>query len=212
MVAARPPSGAGSPASEASGLKAVAAELDTAALPLTPYSDLHMLLEKTLLRADVLTLEIRVGPGTADTLRALARAGHDARGDSAAAAIVHAGRAWAKIVFQRGVSLGQFEGGVRDNLERVVRAGWVSRAHADTVIARFPRWFSFLADGGARKGDTIFYRMRDGHLRTVYVSRTGQVLLDTVDNSSEAAAGVLGSYLAPGSDFRGKLLRSLPGR
>ena len=72
-----------------------------------------------------------------------------------------------------------------------------------------PVWFGFLEVEGASKGDEILYRIRGDSLRTVYRTVGQEVLLDQVDVGPERRMAVLGSYFAPGSDFRKGLIRSL---
>ncbi|MGH7546504.1 MAG: hypothetical protein ACREKI_10010, partial [Gemmatimonadota bacterium] len=158
----------------------LAPPLDTASLAEGPYARMHMLWEKTLLKVDVLTLDVRVGPETEERLRAIAagRADSRARADSLAAAAIDARDAFISIRFERDVSLGQFLDGVRDNLRHARDAGIIDAAAYDTITAGLPRWFGFLAERGIRDGDRILYRIRGDTLRTVYVAREGGVRLD----------------------------------
>ena len=195
--------------------QASAVPLDTASLADGPYARMHMLWEKTFLKVDVLTLDVRVGPETAERLRAIAegregRAESRARADSLAAAAIEARDAFISVRFERDVSLGQFLDGVRDNLRRARDAGIIDAAAYDTITAGLPRWFGFLAGSGIRDGDRILYRIRGDTLRTVFLAREGGVRLDQTDVGAERRRAVLGSYFVRGSDFRGGLLRSLP--
>ncbi len=199
------------PAAGASPTAPAEAPVDTTGLASGPYANLSALLEKTLFQVDVATLTLRVDPATAGKLREVARGhrGSPARADSAAGILFHAPQVLADLRFERTVSLDRFLGGVRGNLERALKAGMIDRARFEAVNDSLPVWFAFLADRKAREGDRIYYRIRPASMRTVYLSRDGRTLLDLLQEDPRARDGVLGSYLAPGSDFRQGLLQSL---
>jgi hypothetical protein len=185
--------------------------LDTASLAEGPYARMRMLWEKTFLKVDVLTLEVRVDPETRDRLAALAggRTLSKRLADSLAAAVIDTRDAFIRIRFERDVSLKQFLSGVDDNLRKARDAGIIDAAAYDTISAGLPRWFGFLSERGIEDGDRILYRIRGDTLRTVFVSVGGDVLLDQTDVGAERRLAVLGSYFVQGSDFREGLIRSL---
>jgi hypothetical protein len=178
---------------------------------------MHMLLEKTLFKVDVLTLEVRLGTSETRHVEALLDAAgrpDGSRGagrlrDSLANVALGARDAWARIEFRRDVSLGQFLDGVRDNLREATRAGVIAPATFHDIGDALPRWYAFLAERGIQAGDEMYYRVRGDSLHTVYVGSGGEVLLDQVDVGPERRLSVLGGYFAPGSDFREKLIDSL---
>lgn len=186
--------------------------LDTASLAEGPYARMHMLWEKTFLKVDVLTLDVRVGEETAARLGALAggRSYSKKLADSLAAAALDARDAFVRIRFERNVSLDQFLDGVRDNLRKARDAGIIGAATYDTISSGLPRWFAFLRERGIHDGDRILYRIRGDTLRTAFVAREGDVLLDQTDLGAGRRLAVLGSYFVRGSDFRDGLIRSLP--
>ncbi len=176
-----------------------------------PFSEMSTLLEKTLFKVDVLTLQVRVSEETAAELSRLVRGREysDELADSAAAVVLRERDAWARIEFQRSVSLNQLVDGIRDNMKKAVEAGLLEEEDFATITAAMPVWFGFLAVEGASRGDEILYRIRGDSLRTVYRTVGKEVLLDQVDVGPERRMAVLGSYFAPGSDFRKGLIRSL---
>lgn len=176
-----------------------------------PFSEMSALLEKTLFKVDVLTLQVRVSEETAAELARLVRGRKysDELADSAAALVLRERDAWARIEFQRGVSLRQLVDGIRDNMKKAVEAGLLAEEDFAMITAAMPVWFGFLEVEGASKGDEILYRIRGDSLRTVYRTVGQEVLLDQVDVGPERRMAVLGSYFAPGSDFRKGLIRSL---
>lgn len=185
--------------------------VDTTKLGSGVNARMHMLLEKTIFKVDVLTLDVRLGPLETARLDSLL-AGREFSADlanSVAAVALDSRNVWARIVFQRGVSLDQFLGGVRDNLRRAEEAGIVTHEEYETIVASLPRWYSFLSDRRIRSGDQMFYRIRGDTLHTVFRSAEGEKLLDQVDVGPERRLSVLGGYFAPNSDFREKLVKSL---
>lgn len=191
--------------------------VDTTGLGRGPRARMHMLLEKTLFKVDVLTLDVRLGVDATRRVEALldgnrsdgGAVSRDRLRDSLAAVALGTHDAWALIEFQRNVSLDQFLGGVRDNLREATRAGVIQPATFHSISDALPRWYAFLADRGIRTGDEMHYRIRGDSLHTVYVGADGAVLLDQVDVGPERRQSVLGGYFAPGTDFREKLIDSL---
>lgn len=185
--------------------------VDTTGLAAGEHGRMRMLLEKTIFQVDVLTLEIRLGPGAAAQLDSLVDGREFSKdlADSAAGIALEAQDVWAQIEFRRGVSLDQFLDGVRDNLRRAEAAGIVTAEDYSSIAANLPTWYAFLADRRIQTGDRMFYRIRGDTLRTVFQSGGGEILLDQVDVGPERRLSVLGGYFAPDSDFRDKLVRSL---
>ena len=98
-------------------LRAQAPSVNTAALGDGPYARLQMLLERTIFRVDVLTLEVRLGPDAAARLEALLessdrRLDPDALRDSVAAIVLGARNALTRLEFERDVGLDHFLDGI----------------------------------------------------------------------------------------------------
>lgn len=182
---------------------------DTLALD-APGVAMHALLEKTIFRVDVLTLDIRFGPEASQALAALRLRSADvpALHDSIAAVAIGATEVVARIRFLRSVSQGQFLGGIRDNLKKAREAGIVDAETSALIEDGLPVWYAFLRDRGIADGDEMWYEIRGDTLRTMYRTPGRQVLLDQVDVGAHTRLSVLGGYFAPGSDFRRSLIRS----
>jgi hypothetical protein len=195
----------------AAGQEVEVVPIDTASLADGPYARVCTLLERTIFKVDVLTLRIRFGEETARRLAELASGEEysDALADSVARVAVRARDAYAEIEFVRGVSLGQFVDGVRDDLGKAREAGIIDSADYRMISEGLPRWFDFLSERGIREGDRILYRIRGDTLRTVFHAEDGAFMLDQTDVGPERRLAVLGSYFAPGSSFREGLVRSL---
>lgn len=187
--------------------------VDTTGLASGPYAAASMRLEKTIFKVDVLRLELRFAPAARDRIREAAEGAAGTSGDERSLAIAdaaaHAGGAWARIQFDRDIKLGQFVDAGRESLSDAREAGYIDAAAEREIGANLPRWYAFLAERKIRKGDEMHYRIRGDTLRTVYVGRDGDILLDQVDVGPERVGSVLGGYFAAGSDFREPLLRSL---
>jgi len=185
--------------------------LDSDGLGRNPYGRMHMLLEKTFLNIDVLTVEIRFGPDTADALRALvaSRKPSAELTERIAARAYRAEDAYVEIRFKRDVSLRDFVAAARKNLGRARRAEMLDEANFQSISRNLPHWFAFLDERGIKSGDRILYRARRMSMRTVFVDREGRVRLDQTDQGTAPRLALLGGYFAPGSDFRNGLVASL---
>ncbi len=187
------------------------APFDTTLVGQWPYSAMHTLFEKTIFKVDVLTLDVRFGPEPARRLEALAagRPYSSTLADSIAAVAVDARDAWARLRFERNVSLVRFLDGIRKNLKSALQAGIIDADSYDDISRDLPVWYQFLAADGIHDGDEMFYRIRGDTLHTAYRAVTGEVLLDQIDIGPERRLSVLGGYFAPKSDFRKGLVKSL---
>ena len=194
-------------------LHAQATPVDTTDLGTGPHARMHMLLEKTLFKVDVLTLDVRFGPRETARIDALLDGGTGATGerlrDSVASIALDARNAWALIEFKRNVAIHQFLDGISDNLRQATRAGVITPQDYLSISSSLPRWYAFLEQRGIHTGDRMYYRIRDDSLHTVYLASDGETLLDQVDVGPERRLSVLGGYFAPGSVFRDKLIDSL---
>ena len=177
-----------------------------------PYEEMEALMEVTILNIDVLTLTVRVGPDTAAHLGRLVEGYSEYSNelaDSVAAIMLGADDAWASQVFHRDVSLGRLTGGMRETVEKAVADEFVSEEYATAFSADLPEWFGFLGERGAKKGDTIFFRIRGDSLRTTFLTVDGQVLMDDVGMDAEGRRASIPSFFARGTRFRERLVESL---
>jgi len=185
--------------------------LDAPELAQGPYSSMHMLLQKTVLKIDVATVDVRVDKPTQAHFAELARGQQysyplDAQLASAAIAAPHA---VVQMQFVRDVPLNRWIGVVRDNLELAREAGLITKDIEQKVSNAIPQWFAPLAERGYQKNDRLIYSITPDSLRTVVVSAGGQLLLDLSDHEAGARRVVMASYFAPKSDTREPLIRSL---
>jgi hypothetical protein len=185
--------------------------LNAADLAQGPYSAMHTMLQKTIFRINVATIDVRFDRPAQGRLLEIARgqAYSDALAQRLAEAAIAAAHAVVQMQFKRDVSLDRWMGVVRDNLEQARRAGLISRELEQRVSQGLPGWFAALHQRGYLKGDRILYAVSPESLRTVVVSADGQVLIDRSDTEQGARGVVLASYFAPGSELREPLLRSL---
>lgn len=193
---------------------AFAAELPSlseAGLASGSFSSMHMLLEKTILKVDVATIDVKVGPSVQEKFKqSLAGKGYSPAVEGELAKIaIGADRAVIQLKFVRDVSLDQWIGGVRESLVAAEKAGLISGAVRQQVSDGLPVWFQPVKERGYKDGDRVLYRIDAGGLRTVAVTREGQVLVDRTDTGTDKARIVLASYFAPGTDYRQLLLSSL---
>jgi hypothetical protein len=185
--------------------------LDAPELAQGPYSSMHMLLQKTVLKIDVATVDVRVDRATQARFAELARGQQysyplDAQLASAAMAAPHA---VVQMQFVRDVPLNRWIGVVHDNMELAREAGLIGRDIEQRVANGIPQWFAPLQERGYQKDDKLIYAVSPDTLRTVVVSAGGQVLLDLSEREAGARRVVMPSYFAPKSDTRELLIRSL---
>lgn len=179
-----------------------------------PFSSMHMLLEKTVLAVDVLTVDVRVDKPTQEKIAALAagKAYSDDLGRQIADVAIKAPNAVVQLEFKRDVPLNSWLAEVRRNLQQARAAGLISAALEKKVSDGLPGTFKAIQDRGYKKGDRLLYRVKPGSVRTVVVGPDHvTAFIDSTDTSADVRTVVMASYMAPGSDFRVPLLKSLFG-
>jgi hypothetical protein len=188
--------------------------LASAELAQGPFSSMRMLLEKTFLNIDVAWIDVRVSKRVQAELAKLAkgRAYSDALETELAKVIIEADHAVVQLAFVRDVPLDRWIGGVRESIDKAVRAKLVSAELGRKVNDGLPQWFKAVEADGFHDGDRVLYEARPGVLRTVAVTRSGRVLVERTDKDPASARVLLASFYAPGTDYRTLLLTSLVGQ
>jgi hypothetical protein len=189
-------------------------DLQTAILSQGPYSRMHMLLEKTFLRVNVLTVEVQVGEPTRQRIQKLA-AGSDRLDpveEPIVAAVLDADHVLVTLEFQRGVEFDRWLEEVRKSLQTANKAGLVPASMLNEVSARLPEWFKPFTERGWADGDRIVYRGYPESMRTLALTAAGEMLVDRTDPTAAAKRSMLAGYFAPGTDFRKPLVASLRAR
>lgn len=180
-------------------------------LPGGRYAEMQMLLEKTFLKIDVLTLEVRLGDEDAEKLeRLVSGQKRSAEIEDSVAAVAIASRdAWVRTTFQRGISLDQFLDGAGKDLSAARDAGVVSEDTYNELTNGLPIWFGFLAERGILDGDQILYRIRGDTLLTRYVALGGETTMERLEVDLKLCRAVLATYFVKGSQYRKGLMKSL---
>ncbi len=171
----------------------------------TPSLVATALLEKTIFKVDVVSLELWLGPATTMEVRRHLAAGTD----SLAAAVAGSRNAWARLVFQRDVNLDRFLAGVTEDMQRAVRAGLLDTAGYTKVARGLPVWLEPLREQGIATGDRFTYAIVNDTLRTVFTRQGGDVIIDQTDVGPAHRRALLGSFVAPGAGFCDDLLGEL---
>jgi hypothetical protein len=176
-----------------------------------PYATMHMLLQKTVLNVNVATIDVRFDKGTQGRFAQLAggKAYAPDLGHQLALTAIEAKHAIVVMQFKRDIPLNRWIGVVKDNLEQARKAGLITREVEQRVGGSLADWFGALKDRGYEKDDKLIYAVMPDSVRSVVVSKGGQVFVDRVDPGHEGRRVVLGSYFATGSEFREPLLKSL---
>lgn len=176
------------------------------------FGTMHMLLEKTLLKVDVLVLDIRVDTVTASAIEAaIGEAGSpDDAADAIANATIEARGVWARLAFRRGLNVERLIGEIRKSMRKAVAAGLLDQADYETIASRLTEWYAPLQQRGIRNGDAQYYRIRGDTLHTTFVGRDGDTFIDQTAIARANRTAVLASWFASGSEFREELIESLP--
>jgi len=175
------------------------------------FAAMHMLLQKTVLNINVATIDVRVDRGTQSRFAQIASGKSYAPdlGHQLALAAIDAKHAVVVMQFKRDIPLNRWIGVVKDSLEEARKAGLITRDVEKTVGDSLAEWFGALKDRGYEKDDRLIYAVMPDSVRSVVVSKGGQVLVDRVDPGHPGRRVVMGSYFATGSEFREPLLKSL---
>ncbi len=176
-----------------------------------PFSKMHMLLEKTILKVDVVTVDVRVDAKAQGEFSKIAQ-GKKIEGDveeQLAKAAIAVDHAVVQMKFERDVSLSQWMDQVSGSLDKAVSAGYINAGRKAQVMNGLPNWFAPVKERGFKEGDKVLYRVQNGALRTVLVQADGQTSVDQTDTGSDAARVLFAGYFAPGADMRA-MLRTLP--
>jgi hypothetical protein len=177
-----------------------------------PYSAMHMLLEKTILDVDVLTVDVRFGRQVHRRLvDVIGTNKHysEQLGERLAKVALDADDALVEVGYLRDISFKQWMEGVIENLEHAAAAKLITKEIRQRAQERVPVAFAAIKERGYERGDRLLYRVRADSVRMVVVSEKGKIYVDTIDMGKDAPRIVMASYFAPRSDFREPLLRSL---
>ncbi len=176
-----------------------------------PFSKMHMLLEKTILNVDVVTIDVRVDAKAQSEFAKIAQ-GKKIEGDveeQLAKAALAVDNAVIQMRFERDVSLSQWLDQVGGSLDKAVASGYITGARKAQVVSNLPNWFAPIKERGFKEGDKVLYRVQKGSLRTALQQVDGQVSIDQTDTGGDSAKVLFAGYFAPGADMR-KMLSSLP--
>jgi len=175
------------------------------------FSTLRMKLEKTVLRIDVLQIEVVVDEVTRARLQELVEGQRRSaeRDGQIAAAVIAAGSARATMTFERNVSFARFSDAVRSDLGRAVSARLIDDATRDEIASGLPVRFGAIRKRGFKRGDRLVYGLSTRGVDTRLTSASGITLLVWTDRGAELSRAILASFLAPHAEFRAGLIRSL---
>lgn len=175
------------------------------------YGHMTMLLEKSIFKVDVLTLDVYIDDEAAGRLESIIGGREYANdiADSIAHTVLAAHEALAHITFLRNVSIDQFLDAIDKDMKRAVDSEILAEADYRRIMDSLPAAFMFLDSLQIQKGDEIWYRIRGDTLRTVYRRADGTVELDQIDVGPARPRSVLGTYFAKKSSFRKGLIQSL---
>lgn len=182
-------------------------------LPDERGATMEYLVERTILKVDVLVLTVRVDRPTASKLAGLLDAESKysrSEEETVAEIVMGADEGVATIRFLRNITLAQFLEGVDEDMGHARDAGWIEAQTFADITTSLPTWFEFLSDRGIRKGDVLTYHVSGDSLRTTYRQvGESELIFDQTDVGRQNVLALWGGYYAPGSSFREGLTRSL---
>lgn len=187
------------------------APVDATGLASGPFARMSMLYERTIFRVDVMRLMLHFGPETAATLEELAagREYDESLADRIAETVVASRNVLARSRFVRDVSYEQYMDGIRESMGHAREAGFLTPEEHDRLLPRIEAQYEPIHDRGIRDGEAVWYRIRGETFRVVLVARDGSHLVDNTTDGDAHGRALLGGYMAPESDFREELIRSL---
>lgn len=187
------------------------APVEVADLAAGAHAHMQMLYERTIFNVDVLHLTLVLGADTLQELGPLlgSRAVDRDAIDRAADRMLETRDALVRTRFLRALDLDQFLDGVADNLDDAHAAELIDEAERDRILAGMHEEWAVLRPRGIRPGDTAWYRIEGDSVRVVFQTLSGELPVDLHIEGAEHRRAILGGYLAPGSDFREPLIRSL---
>ena len=176
-----------------------------------PYSSAHMLLEKTFLKVDVLTLDVRFNKQAQCKIAEIAtgKSYSPQLAQQVAPIAIATDRAVVQMKFLRDVSLDKWMDVLRENIGQARSAGLISPGLQKKVSDNLPKWFAPIKERGYLKGDRLLYEVRPDSLRSAVVAADGKVFVDQLVREADVAHVVLAAFFAPESEFRTPLLRSI---
>jgi len=188
-----------------------AAPVDTSGVGDGPFARMEMLYERTIFNVDVLQLDLEFGPETTATFSELVgEQGYDGEvADQVAEAAMASRDVLVRSRFLRDVRLDQFLDRMRDNLRNAREQGLLSSEEEATITRESREQYAVLDGRGIREGETMWYRIRGDSLHVAFETADGEILVEERPVGPSRRMAVLGGYLAEGSDFREKLVRSL---
>ena len=138
--------------------------LDAPELAQGPYSSMHMLLQKTVLKINVATVDVRVDKPTQARFAELARGQQYSYPLDAqlAAAAIAAPHAVVQMQFVRDVPLNRWIGVVRDNLELAREAGLITATSSSGSATRSRSGSRRSQERGYQKRRRLIYAVTPG--------------------------------------------------
>ena len=172
------------------------------------FAQFDYLLEKTMLKVDVLRLLLSVDERTAGRVATVVKGKERNREleQSVVAQYLQAATASVKMSFQMGISYDRFVGSAEKTSKNLAKQGFLDKAAADMVTRDMAARFAFLQDRGIQEGDHLYYALRADSVRSRFVTVEGDTLLNDLRVGPERRIMLLGSYFAPKTNFHDGLL------
>ena len=196
-------------AASAGTVRAHASELPR--LATGPFAVLQAVLRKSLLRLEVVRVQIRVDQETQHELAAMVSGREQTKSlaDGVVRSVMATKDAIITAELRRDVGFDAFAQSTYANLRSAREAALISDDSYWSLARLLPQWFRAFQDRGARKGDRLMCQVHPDSMRLLYRTVDTVTLIDQTVPDGQLGRAVLASYLAPESSFRKELVGSL---
>ncbi len=186
--------------------------VDVADLVAGPHSTMEMLYERTIFRIDVLHLTIVLGAATTAGIEPVVstQSYSNELAASLAETVLEARDVLVRTRFLRNLTIRQFLDGTAENLTAAQDGGLITDEERGEMLADMELAWEPYRERGILAGDSTWYRIRGDRVDVVFLEAADDSTpVNFTVVSPKHRRAVLGGYLAPSSDFRETLLRSL---
>lgn len=176
------------------------------------YSEMKMLLEKTIFQVDVLNITFHFGTETQKKIQSLHEGKKQSEylADEIVQVIYKTPRTTITVQYVRDIDYKTYMSEVKISLECALKSGVLDKPQHQEVRSKLDEWYGRLKDRGLKDGDKFIYTIDKDTIQTTFIPiHESPVVNPRLESAGVYILSLLGSYLAPCSEFRMPLLKSL---
>lgn len=177
-----------------------------------PFSEMNMLLERTIFRVDVLKVKLHFGVDTQKELRNLAQGQKPSEelANKIVDTIYKTPRTTVRVQFLWEISYEQYMDEVRKSLQCSLKSGVLNQTQHNDVVNRLDQWYGRLRERGLKEGDQLVYTLEKDTIQTTFLPKDKDPVINPVVKDARVyILSILSGYLASCSEFRKPLIKSL---